>query len=161
MLTSWRFCHTSVHSAFVPFAHMERSGVAATSGRIQRRRAKLSQSSRFLTGRLIDELFEQEFCVCCYIPNSIFIQLSNENASSTNKFPHNMVYFTKKTICSGTLTANLVLSETIPTFFLDSICFHLSQCPLDSNGMQCLRHLVSAGLVFAGSVIRLHHQDEP
>ncbi|KAL6313980.1 hypothetical protein AAG906_011711 [Vitis piasezkii] len=83
----------NVHSAFVPFANMERSGVASTSGRIQRGRAKLSQSSRFLTGRLIDELFEQEFCVCCYIPNSIFIQLSNEDASSTNRFPHNMIPF--------------------------------------------------------------------
>nr|CAN63419.1 hypothetical protein VITISV_007691 [Vitis vinifera] len=76
---------TSVHSAFVPFANMEKSGVASTSGRIQRGRAKLSQSSRFLTRHLIDELFEQEFCVCCYIPNSIFIQLSNEDASSTNR----------------------------------------------------------------------------
>ena len=68
--------------------------------------------------------------------------------------------FHQKTICSGTLTTNLVLSETIPTFFLDSICFHLSQCPPDSNGMRCLRHLVSAGLVFTRSVVRLHHQDE-
>ncbi|RVW40243.1 hypothetical protein CK203_078358 [Vitis vinifera] len=83
----------SVHSAFVPFANMEKSGVASTSGRIQRGRAKLSQSSRFLTRHLIDELFEQEFCVCCYIPNSIFIQLSNEDASSTNRFPHNMIPF--------------------------------------------------------------------
>ena len=46
---------------FVPFENMDRSGVASISGRTQHGGPKLSQSSRSLTGRLIDELFEQEF----------------------------------------------------------------------------------------------------
>ena len=46
--------------------------------------------------RLIGELFEQEFYAHNYIPNSIFIQLSDEKASSIDELPHNMVYFTKE-----------------------------------------------------------------
>lgn len=46
--------------------------------------------------RPIDELFEQKFCARCYISNSIFIQLSNKEALSTDRIPHNMVYFIKE-----------------------------------------------------------------
>ena len=46
--------------------------------------------------RQIGELSEQEFCVHCYILDLISIQLSNREASSTNRLPHTMVYFIKK-----------------------------------------------------------------
>ena len=49
-----------------------------------------------MTNCSIGELFKQEFYARSYIPNSIFIQLSDEEASSIDELPHNMVYFTKE-----------------------------------------------------------------
>ena len=59
---------------------------------------KLSTTSlgRSFMERRIGELSEQEFCVHCYILDLISIQLSNREASSTNRLPHTMVYFIKK-----------------------------------------------------------------
>lgn len=51
--------------------------------------------------RPIDELFEQEFHAPFYIPKSIFIQLVDREASSTNGLPYNMVYFTKEHFAKG------------------------------------------------------------
>ena len=74
---------------------MDKSRVASTSGRTQRDDTKSSQFGHSLTGRPIGKLSEQEFRARCYIPDSISIQLSNEETLSTNKLPNNMVYFTK------------------------------------------------------------------
>ena len=59
---------------------------------------KLNTTSlgRSFMERQIGKLSEQEFCVHCYILDSISIQLSNREALSTNGLPHTMVYFTKK-----------------------------------------------------------------
>ena len=83
---------------FFPFANIDRSVIASTSGRTQHNEAKSFQSSHYLIGRPINELFEQEFHACCYIPNSIYIQLSDEKALSIDRLPNNMVYFTKNNL---------------------------------------------------------------
>lgn len=51
--------------------------------------------------RPIDELSKQEFHASFYIPKSIFIQLVNREASSTDGLPYNMVYFTKEHFAKG------------------------------------------------------------
>ncbi|RVX11588.1 hypothetical protein CK203_015949 [Vitis vinifera] len=85
-----------VYSTFFPFANMDRSVVASTSDRTQCGRAKSSWSGRSLSRHLIGELSEQEFCSCCYIPDSISILLSYEEALSIDRLPNNMIYFTKE-----------------------------------------------------------------
>ena len=75
---------------------MDISEVASTSDRTQRSGAKLSWSSRSLTRSPIDELSEQEFHACFYMPDSISFQLSNREASSIDKLPNNMIYFIEK-----------------------------------------------------------------
>lgn len=49
----------------------------------------------------IDELSEQKFHARFYIPKSIFIRLANKEASSTDRLPYNMVYFTKEHFAKG------------------------------------------------------------
>lgn len=44
----------------------------------------------------VDELFEQEFRAHFHIPDSIAIQLSNGEASSIDKLPHDLIYFMKE-----------------------------------------------------------------
>lgn len=46
--------------------------------------------------RPVDELFEQEFRAHFHIPDSIAIQLSNGEASSTDELPHDLIYFMKE-----------------------------------------------------------------
>ena len=64
-----------IRAPFVPFAVMEKSGVALISNRSQCGGSKLSKSSRFLIEPPIGELSEQEFCARYYIPDSISIQV--------------------------------------------------------------------------------------
>lgn len=80
-----------VHSAFIPSVNMDRSGVASTNCRTQRDKANSTQFGRSLTESQIGKLSEQEFCVRCYIPNSISIQLSDGEVLSTDRISHNMV----------------------------------------------------------------------
>ena len=70
---------------------MDRSGVASTSSRTQRGRAKSSQFGCSLMGHSIGELSEQEFHARFYILDFIFIQISDGEASSTNGLPNNMI----------------------------------------------------------------------
>ena len=67
--------------------------------------------------------------------------------------------FHRKIIWSGTLIAHLLLSEAILAFFSDSTCFHPSQRHPDFDGMQCLRHPISVGLISTRGAICLHHKE--
>ena len=58
--------------------------------------AKSSRSYCSLTRHPISELSEQEFHARFYLPYSISIYLSNEEASSIDEFPNNIIYFTKE-----------------------------------------------------------------
>lgn len=51
--------------------------------------------------RLVDELFEQEFRAHFHILDSITIQLSNGEASSTDELPHDLIYFMKEQVVAS------------------------------------------------------------
>ena len=76
--------------------------------------AKSSRSYCSLTRHPISELSEQEFHARFYLPYSISIYLSNEEASS-------MIYFTKEQFAAGLC---------LPHFFLVKQFLHFSQIPL-------------------------------
>lgn len=51
--------------------------------------------------RPVDELFEQEFRAHFHILDSIAIQLSNGEASSTDELPHDLIYFMKEQVVAS------------------------------------------------------------
>ena len=139
---------------------MDKSRVASTSGRTQRDGTKSSWFGHSLTRCLIGKLSEQEFHARCYIPDSISIQLSNEETLSTNKLPNNMIYFTKEQFATGLhlhipslVKQFLFLSRIPPAFIHPNIIRILMGCSR--------RHPIPVGFVSTGGVVHLHHKMSP
>ena len=109
--------------------------VASTNGRPQRGGSKSSKSGRSRMDNSIGEPSEQKSHAHCYIPNSISIQLSNGEASSTDGLPHNIVYFTKEQFTTGLhlpipslLKQFLYFSKILSTFIRTNVIQILMGC---------------------------------
>ena len=104
--------------------------VASSNGRPQRGGSKSSKSGRSRMDNPIGEPSEQKSHAHCYIPNSISIQLSNGEASSTDGLPHNMVYFTKEQFTAG---LHLPIPSLLKHSFISLRFCLLSSIPMSSK----------------------------
>ncbi|RVX14221.1 hypothetical protein CK203_011123 [Vitis vinifera] len=75
---------------------MDRRGIAFISGKSQHGGTKASRFECSRMDNTVDELSKHKFRAHFHIPDSIYIQLSNEEALSIDKLPHNMIYFMKE-----------------------------------------------------------------
>lgn len=97
---------------------MDRRGVAFISGKSQHGGTKASRSKCSKMDSPVDELSKHKFRAHFHIPDSIYIQLSNEEALSTDELPHNMIYFMKEQFVVGLcLPIPYLLKQFLHFFF--------------------------------------------
>lgn len=80
---------------------MDKRGIAFISGKSQHGGTKASRFECSRMDNTVDELSKHKFRAHFHIPDSIYIQLSNEEALSIDKLPHNMIYFMKEQFVVG------------------------------------------------------------
>ena len=121
-----------------PLSIMARGGVASTNGRPQQSGRKNTRVRHLRLERPVSVLFEREFWLRFHIPDSIPIQLTNDEAMSSANLPSNMMYFTKEQFTTG-------LCLAIPSLFKQFL--HFTQIPLVFIHLNFVRVLMGCSVL--------------